>query len=54
MSPLRNPHFPVQAGQVREHTRFVCIPFWKANLLPSLGRRSAFGRKKRAGEQVAE
>lgn len=33
------------ASQVKEHARFVCIPFWKANLLLDLGRIGAFGGK---------
>lgn len=33
------------ASQVKEHTRFVCIPVSKANLLPDLGRTAAFGGK---------
>lgn len=44
----------VPASQVKECAWFVCIPFWKANLLPNFGRASTFGRKgdKKAGCRV--
>lgn len=31
--------------------RFVCIPFWKANLLPHGGRTGVFGGKGRVGSR---